>query len=357
MEFAAVGICSDSDARGAVDLQQPGIYRIELNSDGNATATLAAAQSRATGSGQIQKGESLVVPCNGKGTSAISKVEPNQAGRTSTTITGSGTRVTTDVIAVTTRIWTILITTNPNANIRVTTTSAMAFRRLRSGLRRLALRQQLRLRMAPARQHDWAPYQSGYWTMDYPYGLTWVSNEPWGYAPYHYGRWASVSNEWFWVPEATSVSPTYSPALVAFIPFNNSSVAWVALGPGDPYATRYYDQYWQPTYAYPSTVVVDRVVNVSVPGAVTVVPVRDSRASSDPRVVTHADVQTHKRVRPVLDPLTVASLRNAAFETREARGKEDRYSATGSAAARPYDGGEWPAIHQRRRSGVISHEH
>ena len=37
--------------------------------------------------------------------------------------------------------------------------------------------------------------------MNNHYGLTWVSSEPWGYAPYHYGRWANVNNQWYWVPE------------------------------------------------------------------------------------------------------------------------------------------------------------
>jgi hypothetical protein len=132
-----------------------------------------------------------------------------------------------------------------------------------------------------------------------------------------------VSNEWFWVPEATSTYPTYSPALVAFIPFNNSSVAWVALGPGDPYATRYYDPYWQPTYVYPSNVMLDRVVNISIPGAVNVVPVQEFTQVIDPRIITHVDPQTITRVRPVLDPLTVKEWRKAAFETRAARGRID----------------------------------
>src|SRR3954467_5611117 len=43
----------------------------------------------------------------------------------------------------------------------------------------------------------WAPhvsvgfrpyYSSGYWVMT-EYGNTWVSRYPWGWAPFHYGRW------------------------------------------------------------------------------------------------------------------------------------------------------------------------
>ncbi len=38
---------------------------------------------------------------------------------------------------------------------------------------------------------DWHPYWDGGWTYG-PYGYFWVSNEPWGWCPYHYGRWAWI---------------------------------------------------------------------------------------------------------------------------------------------------------------------
>lgn len=314
---------------GAIDLRQPGIYRIDINSDGNATATAFSGEAQVVGqqgAGQIQKGESLVVPCNGNGVSSISKVEPDQAGayidnyyrsrypkrydgryRSYYTyledpyyydperLYQSYNYVSDDIPGV--------YDLDDYGDWRYVNDYGYVWQ--------------------PRVYSGWAPYQSGYWSMDYPYGLTWVSSEPWGYAPYHYGRWANVSNEWFWVPETTTSYPTYSPALVAFIPFNNSSAAWVALGPGDPYANRYYDQYWQPSYVYPSNVVVDRVVNINVPGAVNVVPVQDFTQVIDPGIITHVDPQTITRVRPVLDPLTVAQLRTAAFETRKARGRID----------------------------------
>src|SRR5438046_667941 len=169
----------------------------------------------------------------------------------------------------------------------------------------------------------WVPYQSGYWSMDYPFGLTWVSNEPWGYAPYHYGRWAYASNQWFWVPDSVSTYPTYSPALVAFLPVSQSTVAWVALGPGDPYTPFYYDPNWQPVYLNGTPVIQERIVNLNLPGAVTVVPVQDFTRSIDPRVITTIDPQTVARVRPVLEPLTVDPLRRAAFETRQAQRRFD----------------------------------
>src|SRR5262249_4867406 len=85
----------------------------------------------------------------------------------------------------------------------------------------------------------------------------------------------------------------------------------------------YYDPYWQPQYTYPSSVVVDRVVNIDVPGAVTVVPVQQFTRVIDPMVITRGDPQTIATVHPVLDPLRVDSLRNVALHSRDARPRLD----------------------------------
>lgn len=46
----------------------------------------------------------------------------------------------------------------------------------------------------------WRPYWDGYWNYG-PHGYFWVSNEPWGWAPYRYGRWTWVGGRgWCWVP-------------------------------------------------------------------------------------------------------------------------------------------------------------
>ncbi|MFN2531147.1 MAG: DUF6600 domain-containing protein [Pyrinomonadaceae bacterium] len=171
----------------------------------------------------------------------------------------------------------------------------------------------------------WAPYQQGYWLSDYPYGPTWVSSEPWGYAPYHYGRWAFANNQWFWVPDAVNTTPLYSPALVAFLPFNQANdIGWVPLGPGDPYVPRYYyTDNWQPYYLNNTDIVQTRVVNLDAPNAVTVVPVDQFGNVIDPRRVTRVDRQTLANVRPVLDPLTLTPLRNAVVHSAWGRGKID----------------------------------
>ncbi len=47
---------------------------------------------------------------------------------------------------------------------------------------------------------DWRPYSDGYWTYG-PSGYFWVGGEPWGWAPYHYGRWSwVVGSGWCWIP-------------------------------------------------------------------------------------------------------------------------------------------------------------
>ena len=47
---------------------------------------------------------------------------------------------------------------------------------------------------------DWRPYADGYWAYT-DAGWTWVSYEDFGWATYHYGRWADLdSYGWVWVP-------------------------------------------------------------------------------------------------------------------------------------------------------------
>ena len=47
---------------------------------------------------------------------------------------------------------------------------------------------------------DWRPYSDGYWAYT-DVGWTWVSNEDFGWATYHYGRWLRIEDQgWVWVP-------------------------------------------------------------------------------------------------------------------------------------------------------------
>jgi len=175
----------------------------------------------------------------------------------------------------------------------------------------------------PRVDNSWAPYQQGYWMTDYPYGPTWVSSEPWGYAPYHYGRWTNVSGRWFWIPGSVNTYPTYSPALVAWVPLNQNDIGWVPLGPNDAYLPRYYNYDWQPTYLSRQEIVQRQLANLYVPGAVTVVPIDQFGRVLDGRNVWRADRQLLANVNPVLDPLYYTPLRNAAIHSAWGRGKID----------------------------------
>ncbi|MEO8778765.1 MAG: DUF6600 domain-containing protein [Rhodanobacter sp.] len=89
---------------------------------------------------------------------------------------------------------------------------------------------------------DWAPYRDGHWAYIAPWGWTWIDAMPWGYAPYHYGRWAHTHRGWGWIPGPRYARPIYAPALVAFVGGGGFSVGigsgpigWFPLGPGEIY--------------------------------------------------------------------------------------------------------------------------
>src|SRR5262249_18744748 len=63
---------------------------------------------------------------------------------------------------------------------------------------------------------DWAPYRYGHWAYVMPWGWTWIDDAPWGFAPFHYGRWVRAGWGWVWVP-GQRVRPVYAPALVAWV--------------------------------------------------------------------------------------------------------------------------------------------
>jgi hypothetical protein len=102
---------------------------------------------------------------------------------------------------------------------------------------------------------DWAPYRYGRWVWVAPWGWTWVDDAPWGFAPFHYGRWARLHNRWCWVPGPRHVRAVYAPALVGWVGTPDFSVsvtvgggagvAWFPLGPREVYvpARRYSPRY------------------------------------------------------------------------------------------------------------------
>jgi FecR protein len=96
----------------------------------------------------------------------------------------------------------------------------------------------------------WVPYTYGHWVWVSPWGWTWVDDYPWGFAPFHYGRWAYIGVRWGWVPGPVVVNPYYAPALVAFVGGPGfgvgigvgaaSFVGWFPLGPREPFYPWYH---------------------------------------------------------------------------------------------------------------------
>ncbi len=96
---------------------------------------------------------------------------------------------------------------------------------------------------------DWAPYRYGHWIWVEPWGWTWVDDAPWGFAPFHYGRWVHYGAGWGWCPGPLYVRPYYAPALVAWVGGSHwgigisfgigGGVGWFPLGWGEPYIPYY----------------------------------------------------------------------------------------------------------------------
>lgn len=72
----------------------------------------------------------------------------------------------------------------------------------------------------------WRPYTVGHWAYT-DYGWTWVSDEDWGWATYHYGRWVyDPYYGWVWVP-----GTRWAPAYVTWR-YGDDWVGWAPLPPG-----------------------------------------------------------------------------------------------------------------------------
>ena len=144
---------------------------------------------------------------------------------------------------------------------------------------------------------EWAPYSQGYWKwMRGQY--VWISYEPWGWAPYHYGRWTSVIGMgWCWVPP--SIDDVYwGPGYVGWVN-TPDYIGWIPLAPGEIY---YGYGYYGPKSINITTINVNTIIavpfrNVPVRNSVTVLR-RDTFGTPKPLPVkpkenpflTHRDV-------------------------------------------------------------------
>ena len=141
----------------------------------------------------------------------------------------------------------------------------------------------------------WAPYRFGRWAWVRPWGWTWVDDAPWGFAPFHYGRWVHWGGRWAWAPGTYVRRPVYAPAMVGWIGGGGLSlslqigggrggppVGWVPLAPREVYYPQYrhsnvYIQQVNVTHIHVKQKIVEApgrpvmYTNRGVPGGVTVV--------------------------------------------------------------------------------------
>ena len=93
-----------------------------------------------------------------------------------------------------------------------------------------------------AQSRDWRPYTNGHWVYS-DAGWTWVSEEPFGWATYHYGRWTRLRNiGWVWVP-----GDEWAPAWVSWRK-SDDYVGWAPLPPEARFDRRSGIHNWSDSY-------------------------------------------------------------------------------------------------------------
>ncbi len=89
---------------------------------------------------------------------------------------------------------------------------------------------------------NWRPYTDGRWAYT-DAGWTWVSDEPFGWATYHYGRWTRLRGVgWVWVP-----GEEWAPAWVSWRT-SDENVGWAPLPPEARFERRTGIKKWADSY-------------------------------------------------------------------------------------------------------------
>lgn len=91
---------------------------------------------------------------------------------------------------------------------------------------------------------DWRPYTEGHWVYT-DAGWTWDSDEPFGWAVFHYGRWFHLSETgWCWVPDTewapAWVSFRHDSQFIGWAPLPPEARLWASIGLGN-WVDGYYD--------------------------------------------------------------------------------------------------------------------
>lgn len=89
---------------------------------------------------------------------------------------------------------------------------------------------------------SWRPYTNGHWVYT-DAGWTWISEEPFGWAAYHYGRWTRLHGVgWVWVP-----GNQWAPAWVSWRK-SNDYIGWAPLPPEARFDERTGIRNWSDSY-------------------------------------------------------------------------------------------------------------
>ena len=188
---------------------------------------------------------------------------------------------------------------------------------------------------------DWSPYSDGSWQYT-DAGWYWVSDEPWGWATYHYGRWdSSPQFGWYWVPQRQ-----WAPSWVSWRE-GGGYVGWAPLGPSGQGVVafnrrgggsggyffveerRFLDPVRRPTIVVNNTVMNQTVINRG-PGTAVIerasgrkmqaVPVRQLRSKDEAKVVARRPIPTAPQAQAVPNPVRPPA--EKAAPARESRPME-----------------------------------
>jgi len=181
----------------------------------------------------------------------------------------------------------------------------------------------------------WAPYAAGHWAFVRPWGWTWVDDAPWGFAPFHYGRWVWYRNAWGWAPGTYVAQPVYAPALVGWVGGPQVSVSisigspaptvgWFPLAPREVYVPSY-----PVSPRYVQNVNVTHVTNIT--NITTIInnpQAAVGRIDYSNRKFPHAVTVVPQSVLTARQPVAPAAAQwrdaNREHDEREARGRGDR---------------------------------
>src|SRR5436853_987532 len=333
---------------GAVDFTQPGLYQLGIGDDGNTTISVLNGLAQVVGlagSGEISKGEVLTLASQVAAQAVMAKLAPDTAGNILNDYYGyryphryDGRYRNYDAYL-------------DNPDYYDSYSHSTSYQYLAEDIPGLYDLDEYGdwqdvngygRCWAPRVQADWSPYREGYWDVNGVWGPTWVSSEAWGYAPYPYGRWAYVNQQrWVWVPEDCRTNPVYAPALVAFVPIQQSQIAWVPLAPGERYVPRYYDASFEPRYLASPQIVEEYVngqrnyVNLNYTSAVTVVPVQAFSRRIDRSVIVPTNPQWMQQARPVSDAYAIDGVRQVAMQEERAQRKQARREMQAAMFNRP----------------------